>query len=943
MEEPPGTEWTLRQLQNKLERSLCRNLKSMGLGDNYSTIQTPVHPDIAAKLGNYEELLWVLQQHPCYLSRLAQCLSVVEETELGERERRISVPPSLFMDVVSGIFARLRDSRTRRLFMSLLRLQIRQEIKIHDKSQNKDAHTLFDAKNSRVVHMVKFFVEHKHFSDIHSNMFDPDKPGSLMSIILDWTIPEKGTLDDTAKPREAHEIPHFCFAMTDEDLLQQQPPEVHLSDENRQEILANMADEFQAHQLNFFSFLGRLARSDEFAEAQAHHAEAAAHQGRSGAQNRKKGKLKVRKTFTDWMCDLQPQGDLSSIFACIKDFMDDTMDDEERFMKRVEFEAQMKSGSTTEQSDVERIVFRPILMLLVNSIIGHLLENWHKVMSKQMLASAMRKIKERLLEKSKDKNGTQDAKQAKLTEKQIEKETNEVMNKLTFNVKQLGIFMNRALRQDFGPAQAVLKEHGSRLISDLCFDVVEKLLDGAEDETEAGLTLDLYQSHYTLPEIVVSLRTDTLLQLSNALWWFQDQVVALKRSMFMEDRLFQTVDAIQPEVTQYSGDRIKDPRIKSATAKDMESLGSDVKVYKMARLWPHFISIIAEQTAIAHNFTIKARFLEHHRDLTFCRDCQAPILRSMCPLAQRGRKDLRLIRKYLPDRGEEIEGTYPFDTIIQMLSMPSNVLPNLKSQDWISLKYELQDIQKAAYDRISRGSKANAQKDLSLIAELAKAKEACELVRTYGKQTSALVRLVYCSLEDRQELNRYHEAIEDHREQIVRAQKFYKDQLKDMIANLNNIVHVSEEARLPDVLVRKAEQSGVSLKLAKVEKANRRAQAAQPKHQAYAVLLPSATLSLGFLRSKQIVAWIQQDFPHNQYKRISFSFSAQESGDWEVVVLHKEHRSTNALFSFTITVQEIDRMRGAGKTAKVSYQNGWAVMNAFNLLQLLARITADAC
>merc|ERR1719230_2457760 len=87
------------------------------------------------------------------------------------------------------------------------------------------------------------------------------------------------------------------------------------------------------------------------------------------------------------------------------------------------------------------------------------------------------------------------------------------------------------------------------------------------------------------------------------------------------------------------------------TVKPIQDL-EDIK----KRLWPPWQLRIVSDTNVQHNFMINHRFLEKQKDLCFCRECQAPIPRSLSPQNQRGRSELRLIKTYRPIQGDQMEG-----------------------------------------------------------------------------------------------------------------------------------------------------------------------------------------------------------------------------------------------------------------------------------------------
>merc|ERR1712023_163427 len=110
------------------------------------------------------------------------------------------------------------------------------------------------------------------------------------------------------------------------------------------------------------------------------------------------------------------------------------------------------------------------------------------------------------------------------------------------------------------------------------------------------------------------------------------------------------------------------------------------------------------------------------------------------------------------------------------------------------------------------------------------------------------------------------------------------------------------------------------------------------------VMYPSQTVSLGFLRGKKVIARIGDAKTKSEFKAISFTFNLDESGDWHVKALHRENKKDagHVIMKFDITNAELEDMKRAGKTAKMTYHNDFVVFNCFYLVQLLSRIAAGS-
>jgi len=905
-------EYTLRHLQAKLDRSLCKNLKSMGLGDVYPSIQASVHPEIAAKLGPYEELLQVLQQHPCYLAKLAQHISIVETTTISLHPIKASVAPTMFMSVIVRLFASMRDNRVRHLFMAMMRQLIKYEIKVAYEHTHIKEIMLFDPKSSKVTALFKFFMKHGQCARLHSKLFDVDNPESLLAIILDWTVPvqsaaltNKASSSAAGKPAGSTDD-EVLFVLAEQDLLQftQAGQKNNLNEKDKEELLNNMMEEYQMHENNFLVFLGVGTHAGEKTE-------------RSSSKGRsKRPKL---KTLGDFLAKLNFEQDVKSVWGAIRREMMKWLTDEAAIMRMVENFMANPGGEEHQAEDPAKApeMYAPIMTLFLAGLLSPLLQEHEEVMTARMKRCLMECLHDRM-----QKKRGPDA-----TQQEVEKDVAMARKKVSFNLRQLGTFMLRILLNDWNVAEQKLKKTAEFVRDKLVFPFVSSAARQCEDKTESDLTLDLFESHYTIKDISVQMGTSELLQLSNALWLFAEDIVDTdkelgpKEEQIKEDKLYQALDKVQP--------------LPSEQDHDLEG-----RALKAKRFWPSGMLYLAHNNSFTHNFTINPRFLQHDKNLCYCMYCQAPIARSMAPVVQKRRQGLRLVRPYRERTGVMIDGKQPFADLVRLFVQKD--LPVLKSRDFIGLKVELEDCQKNAQDRIDRSTanKAAAQREYALIAEIEKAKQATDLLRTNSVRPAQLVEYIFRGLEDRDEQRKYLTMIDNSSDKIEKVQKTYKDNLKVTIDALKLVVKASEESSVPIEFKLKAQETGVTLKLMRLERINRRMAMKSDGSEKY---LPAATLTLGFLRAKKVVAWVKPDLPQKEYRRIHFNFTAEVTGNWNIVVLHKEGRTAQALFTFEVTTADIERMQSAAKTAKFRYNNGWVILNAFNLLQLLARITADAC
>merc|ERR1719253_1278926 len=108
-----------------------------------------VNARVVAKLKFYEELMWVLQQQPCYMASLSAC-GLNGETAVT------------FNNIVNCVYAELEDPRTLHLFMAMLKLMIDKEVELV-----KDLDELFPVDAPLVYSVFSgFALKPHHYQEV---------------------------------------------------------------------------------------------------------------------------------------------------------------------------------------------------------------------------------------------------------------------------------------------------------------------------------------------------------------------------------------------------------------------------------------------------------------------------------------------------------------------------------------------------------------------------------------------------------------------------------------------------------------------------------------------------------------------------------------------------------------------------------------------------------
>merc|ERR1719253_1068778 len=127
-----------------------------------------VNARVVAKLKFYEELMWVLQQQPCYMASLSAC-GLNGETAVT------------FNNIVNCVYAELEDPRTLHLFMAMLKLMIDKEVELV-----KDLDELFPVDASLVYSVFSgFALKPHHYQEVVWPFMDASIGSSLFAEVVE--------------------------------------------------------------------------------------------------------------------------------------------------------------------------------------------------------------------------------------------------------------------------------------------------------------------------------------------------------------------------------------------------------------------------------------------------------------------------------------------------------------------------------------------------------------------------------------------------------------------------------------------------------------------------------------------------------------------------------------------------------------------------------------
>lgn len=445
-----------------------------------------------------------------------------------------------------------------------------------------------------------------------------------------------------------------------------------------------------------------------------------------------------------------------------------------------------------------------------------------KVMTYDMRSKIKRKIDEskKNFQTAAKKNGWKDEDSNKFEEDHLAEKL------LYSNLETIGQFFQCAAYNEFDvSAPHTIKEDANNDFSRNCMMQVKEMAKD-KDETQTKLTTDLYQSHFDTAVHHIQLGTSTLLHLSNALWAFKEQVTDGVDE-------FSTPDPKKPEFKVYK-DLLLDLLYKIQPDKSEVLLAAEkanvqftikdraVQKYTKTKVWDKYYLAYVEKMKVkaVHNFVINPRFLEKHKDLCFCRDCEAPIVRSICPKNMRGRSDVRLITVFKENEGASFEsGTktvYPFLELEAVLS--NERVERITQREFALMTTDFDEKQKAIIEKLNqqgRGEEEKAAEHYGTLALLDRARQAIDILKNNGIQEKDYIKYQLDQLEARENHHKYLEKLEEGKQDLDDMRHSYLDTLRRTEELLRTSVIESE--RVPNKIGTKANEYGLSLKVQSIE------------------------------------------------------------------------------------------------------------------------------
>lgn len=330
--------------------------------------------------------------------------------------------------------------------------------------------------------------------------------------------------------------------------------------------------------------------------------------------------------------------------------------------------------------------------------------------------------------------------------------------------------------------------------------------------------------------------------------------------------------------------------------------------------------------------------------MCFCKECRAPIPVSLASKATKVAyatgSENQILSNYVAATGPEVDRVHPF-LLLEELFADRELEEHLQIQSLRleNLKFDLDEVQK------NLNAKAQEKKNpnWALCERIEKGKKLLDKVKNHMLPQKNFEEFVDEALEARVDHWNYLDAIKSEAKKIGEMRDDYQTKINKIAEQLNKSIEASEDCAIPEKLRVKSSQSSVRLKFTAIEK-NLKKIKKEKEGLAQSVIssYPSVTFPVGVLRSMKVISRMGEGVPEMAIKSMFLTFSASEHGDWEVQIVHMERRKKRVLRSFTVDTRIINSMQRAGKTAKIPFDDGFVVINAFNLLQLLARISAGS-
>jgi len=888
------TEYNLRGLKREIESQYLRTLSAMNLSQSIhaprieDTMRT--EKDISFRMHLYEELVWILQQQPTYLSNLAQHLGQGREEPQCEWFHRFC----------RATYREMSSSRVRNLLKALLRVMINKEL---DRANSIEE--LFSPIKSRVANLITQFTTNAHFMDsIMKPILNPDDEHSLVYLIIRYTITR-----DCKKPRVEISNPNTyvsgLFAANQDayDKMDKAARAARKLEPLSAEAIAKGRQNFGDDSKDFHKLINgpegiavpfdtTEGAPDEYSMTE----DALRHRFRGIEcldthswqwmrnvprlptdsedvwKRRQMEEEQLRKNVMKLFHTSDKQKNVMSFdVRPVKDFI-------ARFLREI-------VGKDPRNSDfqmllvfiVERLITKGYVMQWKSStgegFSSEVLSPITSIVLGQMLAGVLFAVsREPHLAMYKVKINEKIRKMEKeLLAGQEENEEDPGLNhRVWWNIEHLGLFFERIWHRStvydaqfgenagttqgkveewkVGDAALSLRRHVNKVLEE-CLQTNKSVAVHQEgsgyqkDSTETELTVDLYTAHYDMKPQVVTLSTVDLLLLTNYLHEYMEgdtrnqDNVTVRIDKAETDRVNQLVKLILPEDT---GEAL-------ATKKQVKTINWDAGYLAVAHL-----------TGEKHNLTMRARFMEFETgELTFCEISQAPIPRSLATANQKSRHGTgnRAVKPLRNDRGQciDIPGigdqVYPFEEVMLLMEALAgsakgasedysvDVKYKIHGHSWSDLKNEIEEIQRKISEDMEEGRTGGGilaellqrlENGRTFISKIRESTEPAEL-RSYMDQ----------EITRRYEYNQYLQTLKKGEKVILGAQEAYKKQVEEMYTALKIINEKTSVCDIPEEIANQALAHTERLKFidAKKAKVSQRRYHPTPAQQVYDDLL----------------------------------------------------------------------------------------------------------
>lgn len=924
------TEYTLRQLRKEIEVEYVRTLHALnmsGSGDGPQMeklmwVKTDV--DIKKKLLKFEELLWILQQQPLYMARLSAAL---RKNNVQDSEHQI------FRKMCQRIFHDLFQPRTLHLCKSTLQLIAQSEVE-----QARNISELFHPAKSHATFLITQLATHAAFVDgIAFPILNPEDETSLVSMIIKYTMMKK----DGESPRIAGTSEQDLNVVTGvfvthwfeyQELVQKafaDRPAPPGSEKNRY--------------LNFQTELLAFQRS-------------CVEDSRSSEREKDVYAGCIPKFIRNFVRQI---------------FEDERAKDFKMLLVSC-FKALRASPAAKgiEQSDPKFCT--PIASIVLANILASVLEAAQTPHFSLVVLKIRKKVFESHMNRMKNA-GKNDGDFDPLDVAEL------LVERVLYNIQALAkVFQRTVHKQVFQtqfqtkPDQVLKEEPESRQICDEIKDFTCQILheqfsqiraggwsEEAQDPIAAELATDLYMSHFTLQNTMVSMSALDLLNMANVLFRH-------KKDMYPNDT--------QDQLSEVLDDLMHRRPLEKPRTEHGQLVTEELSEYH-----PHGHLWLASQHGEWHNFRLKARFMEylHGPDdqPMLCHHSQAPIPGRLAMEHQRSlsrQGEVHLVKKYtIPDEEksmlplmtlaglpEPVEVYEHLEEIIQELSgnkrENDDVKYQITGQNWIDLRTGFSKIQKALQQDIKDGNASSKMR--GLVMDLEEGKKIIDEVMQAKRLEVEFMKYIDRSVQRRYVHARYLESASQRDKLIFKCRESYLSDLKEHVETLQEVLKVSTDCTCPSRFTMAAAQRSEKISFLRLRRIKQRIRKTKPTpgqkimdtmgtddsrdagklQELKESIIPTQTFSLGQLESKGVVVRMHEKLPGKTRKHMSFTFQTCGEG-FNVQIFLK----TTLLKEFEISREQIEDMEMANKTSAASFAEDFVWMNGYRLRRLLTFIVVD--